>query len=864
MNPWTDTTGYKRTLRHGHLHTTGGDIAAGTAGPEAAAGGWTAKPGSHDDGSLSGLFLGGIGAPVVGRNLDGRFARWHLQPGYHVNQGIEEAFFGVRWRPEPSDTPSTPPSDTRGGGYIRLNKTVTEHPGDITRRVYSLFPVIHERYSGKELPIAIILELWTPIVGSDGGTRRIGPDSPVWHATITVENRSEHAMAVDTVCFWPNVLGWRTQQMTTVDRPERSWPGQTHAGNTAQAIRRQHPDGTSVVAALQQRNPGRPVRHDMEGEIAVYSLGPESDRVSVEACLKTEPTKIDRPPVEQGHTVAWAEAQFRRKGALPQTGLTWRAHWHEALASAVHRGFDLPPGSARSVTYTFAFDMPIVTFGEGRRWYRRYTQEWGCSGIHALAIAAAADTEQEKRRADIDRWQTTLLAGPKANGTDPDGTASWQSPTLRAAMINELYFINGGGSVWVDRWAQELDDHLPEPLLGGGTHAAILEGYDDGYYYYNTSDLWPYAWYAVCRWWPEFADAVFSDLLLAIPIDVPEERVIYRTEQTGTILAAGKVPHDLGAVMEDPWHRLNGYQMRDDSNLWKDHNPGFIVSFYLYLQERNRPITTEEWNAIREAGTFLLTQDDDADGLLIHDEFGDSTWDNLGIRGHAAYSGGMTIAALAALSVWARERGDTDFAAECDARRNRGTISFTENLWNGEYFRLCDAGRYADSVMADALIGLYLADLAGLGDMLFTGIPRHLVVRHLEAVVRYNVEQYHNGRVGPLLVAAPGVTAFAGDGGDELQVNEVLIGSAWMTVAMLAHFGLIPEAERVAGALTETLYNPDGNGRGLQFRTPAAIDGAGRFRAPMNMRPLAIWFLDALGYAVDSHATTTPHERTPT
>jgi len=60
---------------------------------------------------------------------------------------------------------------------------------------------------------------------------------------------------------------------------------------------------------------------------------------------------------------------------------------------------------------------------------------------------------------------------------------------------------------------------------------------------------------------------------------------------------------------------------------------------------------------------------------------------------------------------------------------------------------------------------------------------------------------------------------------------------------MLRHHGLAAEADDVAGSLRDVLYG----GTGLQFRTPAAIDRHGRFRAPLNMRPLAAWWLAALG-----------------
>ncbi len=852
MNPWTRVGEYRNRLKNGHVYDS---VRRNDDPPR-----WRAKPDSHDDGVLAGLFLGGIGTPVVGRNLDGRFARWHLQPGYHINQAIESAFFALRWSSAgddatagaPSPPNAVPParedrpaSERVPTGYIRLADSSTPR---FRRTVYSLFPVIHEHYRGDEVPVEIVLELYGPLVAPGNM-----PTTPVWHATITVMNHSPTAVAVDTVCFWPNLLGWRTGRMTTVDRPARSWPGQTHAGNTAVAVRETKEDGTTVVAALQQRNPGREVREEMEGEVAVYADGDAGDRVSVEACLKAGTTKIDRPPENQGHTVAWAEEHFRRTGRLPGTGATWRARWDEALASAVHRGFDVAPGASRSVTYTVAFDVPLVTFGEDRHWYRRYTREWGTTGGNALSIAANAAAAAEATREQTDAWHAAVLGA----------TGAAYPLRVRGAMINELYFINGGGSVWVDRWARELDSHLPEPLLGAGEHAAILEGYDVGYYYYNTTDLWPYAWYGIARWWPRFAEVVFDDLLQTIPLEITEERIFYRSEQWGSILTAGKLPHDVGSVMEDPWHRLNGYQMRDDSNLWKDHNPGFIITYYLYVKNRGTPITEGEWRTIRTAGEFVLAQDSDADGLPVHDEFGDSTWDNLGIRGHAAYSGGMTLAALAAVAAWSRERGDADLAKECETRLSRGTAAFVTHLWNGEYFRLCDEGRYTESLMADAVIGLYFADIAGLGHLIVqnndqAGIRREQIVAHLQAVVRYNLEQYHEGRIGPLLVAAPGVTAFSGDGGDELQVNEVLLGSAWMTAAMLAHYGLPEEARHVALALTETVYNTDGNGGGLQFRTPAAIDGAGRFRAPMNMRPLAIWYF---GHSIDTSNTDIDAER---
>jgi non-lysosomal glucosylceramidase len=94
-----------------------------------------------------------------------------------------------------------------------------------------------------------------------------------------------------------------------------------------------------------------------------------------------------------------------------------------------------------------------------------------------------------------------------------------------------------------------------------------------------------------------------------------------------------------------------------------------------------------------------------------------------------------------------------------------------------------------------------------------------------------------------LLVSEPGRQHYERDGGQELQVNEVLAGAAWMYVAMLYGYGLEREGGEVARVLRNMLYG----GTGLQFRTPAAWNRDGQYRAPLNMRPLAVWLLAIRG-----------------
>ncbi|TVQ40080.1 MAG: hypothetical protein EA384_04005 [Spirochaetaceae bacterium] len=820
MSAWAEVCAYRERLSAGHDYGT-----PHRNGSNPAQDAFRARPGSHDDGPLCGLFLGGIGTPVCGRNLDGQFARWHLQNGYHVNQAIDSAFFAVRW--QQSDR----------SGYFRLAESGPAAYGG-SREVLSLFPVMHERYGGDELPFELIVEFFTPLVPGDNRASTL----PLWYASITVHNRGDRSLQFDGACFWPNMLGWRTQQMTSVDRPQRSWPSQTHAGNSAAV-----PAGLQVheVAVIQQRYPGRPINGDMQGQVLLWSWGPTEQRSSVEACFKAGQNCIERPPQRQGHTIAWAEHHFAACGTLPASGAGWTAHWDEAIGSAVSRGAKLAAGESTRLDFLLVLDLPLVQFGGGRCWRRLYCRQFGSHGQQTVRIARYGAQRRDRYRAAIDRWHADVL-----NGAGP------QSRQVRGAMINELYFINGGGSAWVDGSPDQSALTPDTPRLGAGQHAALLEGYDVGYYYYNTSDLWSYAWYAIWRWWPVFARLVFADLLASVALELPEKQMIYRSENLAARLVRGKVPHDLGSVMDDPWHRINGYQMRDNSNLWKDHNPAFILSLYLKSVVSGETPSAEEWQLVREAGRFALSQAEPAGGLPLHTDFGDSTWDNLGIRGYAAYSGSLTIGCLAALVRWAERFSDAELARQCRQRLAHAQISFVEALWNGTYYRVSDRGTYADCVMGDGILGFFLADLAGLGNLI-DGIDRDTLRSHLCAVYRHCFVQYERGRLGPLLLAESGRTRFAGDGGDELQVNEVLLGSAWMTVSMMHYYGLETEADTIAAALVDTIYGT----AGLQFRTPAAVDAFGRFRAPMNMRPLSIWFLDAVFNARDPRGRS--HNRIP-
>jgi non-lysosomal glucosylceramidase len=751
---------------------------------------FVAKPGSHDDGPSHGMFLGAIGGPAFSRDLTGRFSRWHLQPGTHLVADLDCAFLVVAWEAD----------GTRRHAVLR-REAVARH------EVRVLFPVTHERFSDPDVPFVVTLSAFSPVIPG----REEDAALPVVVCDVQVQPTAAEAGCppVDVAFFWPNLNGWNPSLVTADDRGDRAWPGHHHAGNLNELV-----DPRMPGAFVRQ---GRRGVAGSDGAICLSVTAGAGAQFSAQAQFKTEQNATGVPDTEQPFTIAAVRHAFATTGRLGTTpDGSWEAHWHEPIGSAVAAHLPSGGGQAR---FVLAFDQPEVRFGQGRRWTRRHAAR----GVGtAVDLAVDAHARADTWLARIDDWHVGTLDGLAAAG--------W-SPRVAGCVVNELGLVTALGTAWVDGTAP---GHEPsgDAVLTGREHLGLLEGFDEGYFYYDTSDLWHYAFPAVSRSWPRLAELVFDDLTEALAAEVPTRRPVYRVGEPRPQLLADNLPHDLGSAPEDPFVRLNGYVMRDDPNTWRDSTPAFVLARLLHARMSGIPLDDRSWDGLRAAAELTDQQDAEGVGVPRHDEFGDSTWDNLALRGYSTYTAALCAGMWAVLARENRARGEAPDRYE---RRLAGARTVLEGLWTGSFFRAASEGKYTEAVMPDSVMGVFYADLCGAGPVL----PRERVAAHLRAAYEICHRGYADGRVGPLLIGERELRTYAQDGGEELQVNEVLIGSGWLFAAMLRHYGLAAEADDVAGSLREVLYG----GTGLQFRTPAAVDGHGRFRAPLNMRPLAAWWL---------------------
>jgi len=811
---------------------------------------YTPKPGSHDDGPSCGPFYGGIGAPAFSRSFTGSFNRWHLQPGYHGCRDISSALLLVWWKLKGHRPKCRVLSlqDPEVEGVKAMKESQLQ--------VGILFPFTIEHYSAADMPMDLYLRFFSPLVPED-----LVPEDPeaaalpVMYIDVELHNRTDSEVKTGVALFWPNQLGRRQALDASEQQTDCSWPARSNYGNINLPAEFSAEFSSSVLSSggagvdgfstklpstgllssvvVQTRTPDRPVVRDMEGEVLLcaYSHNDEEELrrgaaktvFSRELTFKTEANGTGIAPEAQPYTFPWVANYFAEHGMLPESEESWIARCHEGIGSAVASSSTVQAQHTEHAHFLLVHDIPIIEFGGGRNWGRAYCSQFGGDGRNAVHIASFAIAHKDEWQGRIEKWQQQI----RQRLADGNGNR-----VFAGLLINDLYFLMGGGTAWVSGTTL-VEDTTADPVLGNGSHFALLEGFDTGYYYYNTFDLWVYAFPAFLSGWPGLAESVFEDYLRAVDLQDETTRIIYRPAERRQVLTAGKIPHDLGSAMEDPWHDLNGYSWRDDPNVWLDHNRAFIASFYLFRCCTGRKIERGEWEILVRAADYMAGQDQDGDGLPEHGEFGDSTWDAMSLSGIGAYSGGLSIAALAVMSALSDEF-DSGKAAEYRRLLRSAKAAFQRELWNGEYFNSCSQGKYKGALQTDALFGIYLADLAGLHVL-----PTDRIRSHLLAVYRYNYCGYEEGRIGPLLVSNPSGEEYARDGGEDLQLGEVIVGSAWAYTGMLDYYGLQQEAGEVAGALVQTLYYDSG----LQFRSPAAWDGQRQFRAPLNMRPLASWFL---------------------
>jgi non-lysosomal glucosylceramidase len=761
------------------------------------AGAGTKKPAlesTHlDDGYWQGAPVGGFGAGTFSRTYRGDFARWHMKGGVHKYQTLWADQFAMFQRSE---------GETRGIAQVltaghpqgdALKSWAWDYPigaGDYR----ALYPKSWFDYRWDKFPAHVVLEQFSPILPDNYKESSYPVAVYRWHA----DNPTKRRVTVSVLLSWQNSVGqFRT---FSHDLHGAIYAGdRNHEENEALG-----PDGTMKGVVLDRDHISPSVQEEWDGQFAIATL--ESSGVEV-----TYQTTFD--PRRDGGDV-WKP--FSGDGRLANSNDAWTSS-DEPLAAAIAVRFTLEPGETRIIPMVISWDLPIVEFGAGRKWNRRYTDFFGTSGKNAWAIARDALKNASAWSQAIDAWQAPYI--------NDETKPLW----YRGMLFNELYVLADGGSFY---GRSVGSDPKASPVY------SFMECYD--YPFYETLDVRFYGSMPLLKFWPEIEKGVMREFAATVPQEAPEKMAwIWKTQQTGTPTfrirkAKGAVPHDLGVPQEDPFEQVNQFSWQD-TNGWKDLNPKFVLMIYrdfAFTGKKDISFLRDTWPAVQESLAYLRKYDHDGDGLPENEGYPDQTYDTWVVRGESAYSAGLYLAALRSAEEIAKQLGETSTAAQYRDLFVKGQAAYIKKLWNGEYFRYDTASEYRDDIQADQLAGQWYADMSALGDI----VPREMRSKALKKIFAFNVMKFADGTMGAVNGIAPDGSLVT----TNEQVQEVWTGTTFGLAALMLSEGMKDEAFKTAWGVYHTSYET----KGYWFRTPEAWDITGNYRASMYMRPAAIWAME--------------------
>jgi non-lysosomal glucosylceramidase len=745
-----------------------------------------------DDGYWQGAPVGGFGAGTFSRTYRGDFARWHLQGGVHKYQSITANQFAMFQKSE---------GDQDGIAQVLTN----DHPkgpalsswkwdypvgaGDYA----ALYPKAWFDYRWEKFPAHVYVEQFSPILPDNYKETSYPIAVYRWHA----ENPTKRRVTVSVLLSWENMLGW-------LRSTGHDFSGAINAGNFNRAATESLGSAGTMKGIVFDRNHIGEVKEPWDGQLAIAALESPGVEVSFQ-------TTFD--PNGDGKDV-WIP--FSKDGKLSNSADHWTSS-DEPLAGAIAVRFTLEPGEKRVIPMVISWDLPVVEFGAGRKWHKRYTDFYGASGLNAWAIARDGLKNATKWSDAIDAWQAPYV--------NDETKPLW----YRGMLFNEMYVLADGGGFW---GRQVGGDPKARPVY------SFMECYD--YPFYETLDVRFYGSMPLIKFWPDIEKDVMREFADTVPHEYNEKMVwIWKTLHSEVPAfrirkAKGAVPHDLGVPNEDPFVQINQFSWQD-TNGWKDLNPKFVLMVYrdfVLTGSKDKDFLRYSWPAVQEALAYLRKYDKDGDGVPENEGYPDQTYDEWVVRGESAYSGGLWLAALRSAEEIAKQLGDSAKASEYHALFAKSQASYIKKLWNGEYFRYDTASEYRDNIQADQLAGQWYANVTGLGDI----IPREMQLSSLKKIYNFNVMKFADGSMGAVNGIAPDGSLVK----TNEQVEEVWTGTTFGLAALMLGDGLKDEAFKTAWGVYHTTYET----KGYWFRTPEAWDITGNYRASMYMRPAAIWAME--------------------
>ncbi|XP_028657263.2 non-lysosomal glucosylceramidase [Erpetoichthys calabaricus] len=740
---------------------------------------------------IYGAPIGGLGGGTITRGWRGEFCRWQLNPGMYQYKTVIADQFTVCLRRAGQtiyqqvlsvERPHTLQGWNWGfcGNYAYYHAlyprawTVYDLPGqNVTLTCRQVSPVIPHDYKDSSLPVGVF----------------------VWD----IENRNDFDLEVTIMFTMRNGTGSKS------DKKGGHWNEPFHIEK----------EGEAVSGVL--------LHHCCH--INPYTLAIAA-RCQPDRQISHQTAFNPRGTCQALWTDLIADGQLNSPaGPSPPT------QKGEKTAAALAAKCTVPSSGRNTLEFNLTWDMPRVRFGSAdRAHFRRYTRFFESTGGAAPELSHYALTHYRDWEKKIEDWQQPIL--------DNRNLPNW----YKSALFNELYFMTDGGTVWVevplntDVTAGLRPENgglppLPDVLKEFGRFA-YLEGQE--YRMYNTYDVHFYASFALAMLWPHLELSLQYDIAAAVVKEDSTLRLNLMSGQISKVKTRNVVPHDIGDPDDEPWERMNAYQIHDTAD-WKDLNLKFVLQVYRdYHLTQDTTFLRDMWPICQAVMETESQFDRDSDGLIENSGYADQTYDGWRVTGPSAYCGSLWLASLFVMCKMAKIFKDQDLYEKYKDTLNRGAEAFEKILWNGKYYNY-DSSRksYSNSVMSDQCAGHWFLRASGFDDKDLLPFPHSNIISALKTIFDLNVMSFANGTMG----AVNGMRPNGIPDRSSVQSDEVWTGVVYGLAATMIHEDLVDEGFKTAEGCYRTVWER----LGMAFQTPEAYCEKYIFRSLAYMRPLSIW-----------------------
>ncbi|XP_048004282.1 non-lysosomal glucosylceramidase isoform X2 [Leguminivora glycinivorella] len=516
---------------------------------------------------MYGCPIGGIGGGTIGRGYKGEFCRFQLYPGIYNHITVPECQFIVNIRNANNETIFQSVLST----YNKPKKAPSSWEWNLNGaecQYTALYPRAWTTYDLSKYGVKLVCRQISPVIPHNYKDSSL----PCAVFVFTATNVSDEQRHVSITQTWTEI-------------PLKANKKKKHLGKLElERYSEEHTCGVSLEQKVGEQSCTFTVAKKKDEKETIhegYCLWNAAKTSSyLWECLKKHgklgPDPSLTPPPPKVPDKSEGKVEEKEKKEKPKK-------IHKCDSIGLSSVISLDPGGTGTTEFCLAWDMPIIKYKKDKKIHRRYyTKYFGSDGIAGASIAAYALKNYKNWEKQLAEWQDPILT----NSNIPD----W----LKGALMNELYYIADGGTIWFD-----VTEEFPE---GDPRHDFGLFGYLEGHEYrmYNTYDVHFYASFALAQLWPNLQVVLQYMYRDTIALETEKCRTSLYDGKTVKFKIKDSIPHDLGDPADIPFSNINAYNIHDVSE-WRDLNIKFVLQVardHRLLRAYSAPFNTDRYRSM--------------------------------------------------------------------------------------------------------------------------------------------------------------------------------------------------------------------------------------------------------------------------